>query len=71
MRITSTHAVLRCLACHAEVRVRRSDADRDGRDGTGTIARSVMRAKAAIGADPYDESPRLPRLLWGRRAAVP
>jgi len=67
MRITSTHAVLRCLACDAEVRVRRSDADRES---AGTIARSVQRAKAAV-ADPYDESPRLPRLLWGRRAAVP
>ena len=67
MRITSTHAVLRCLACDAEVRVRRSDADRES---AGTIARSVQRAKAAV-ADPYDESPRLPRLLWGRRAAAP
>ena len=68
MRITSTHAVLRCLACHAEVRVRRSDAIEDGEE---TIARSVVRAKAAVAADPYDESPRLPRLLWGRRAAAP
>jgi hypothetical protein len=67
MRITSTHTVLRCLACHAEVRVRRSDADPDD----GTIATSVMRARTAVAAEPYDESPRLPRLLWGRRAAVP
>ena len=68
MRITSTHAVLRCLACDAEVRVRRSDADRES---AGTIARSVQRAKAAVAADPYDESARLPGLLWGRRAAAP
>jgi hypothetical protein len=67
MRITSTHAVLCCLACNAEVRVRRSDADHDGEE---TLTRSVVRAKAASGADPYEEAPRLPRLLWGRRAAV-
>jgi hypothetical protein len=68
MRITSTHALLRCLACGAEVRVRRSDADHES---VATIAGSVVRAKAASGTDLYDESPRLPRLLWGRRAAVP
>jgi hypothetical protein len=30
-----------------------------------------VRAKAVSHADVYEESPRLPRLLWGRRAAVP
>jgi DNA-directed RNA polymerase subunit RPC12/RpoP len=65
MRLTPTHAELRCAACGAEVRVRRSDAEREPE---GSIAKAVSAA-TRLGIAPDEEPTSVPHLLWGRRLA--
>jgi len=65
MRLTPTHAELSCAACGAQVRVRRSDGEREPE---GSIAKAVSLA-TRLGIAPDEEPASVPHLLWGRRMA--
>jgi transcription elongation factor Elf1 len=66
MRLTSTHAVLCCAACGAQVRVRRSDGERDA---DVSVAKAVATAAGRLPVERVDEWTSVPLLLWGTRLA--